>query len=398
MRACIAKANIGTVCASSAALYPCHGRLIVLLFNYSIWIYPVIIPSQLSMNILIVKTSAIGDVTHTLPALNALRKNFPDAHIAWLVEEEAADIVRGHPALDRVLVSRRKYWAREMRGGFARFVRAGREVVAFIKTLRDTHYDLILDFQGLLKSGVLVWFADGARKVGFGRGMEHAECSYIFLTEKVPPVGMDTHALSREMALLKAIGVETDEIVFDLPTNASDRAGIDALLAEHEIDRQRPLVAINPQATWPTKLWFNDRFSAVADRLLELGCAVVFTGSPGDRLEIEQIIAGMTRKAVNLAGKTSLHSLAALYQAARVVISTDTGPMHIGAAVGTPLVAIFGATAPWRTGPWGEQHVVLRVAMDCSPCLKKKCTRNFECMREISAEMVLSAVAGILDR
>jgi lipopolysaccharide heptosyltransferase I len=337
-------------------------------------------------------------VTHTLPALNALRKHYPDAHITWLVEEAAADIVKGHRALDRVLVSRRKYWAREMRGGFARFIKAWREVWAFIRALRDTRYDLLLDFQGLLKSGVLVWLADANRKIGFGRGMEHAECSYIFLNERIPPVAMDTHALTREMTLLKAIGVEADGITFDLPITDSDRAGIDALLTGHDVDRQHPLIAINPQATWPTKLWFNDKFSEVADRLLERGCSVVFTGSPADRVEIDRIIAGMNGKAANLAGETSLMSLAALYQGARVVVSTDTGPMHIAAAAGTPLVAIFGSTAPWRTGPWGEEHVVLRVDLDCSPCLKKSCPKDSECMREISVEMVTSAVGGILDR
>lgn len=350
------------------------------------------------MNILIVKTSAIGDVTHTLPALNALRNHYPDAHITWLVEEAAADIVKDHRALDRVLVSRRKYWAKEMRGGFASFIKAWREVLTFIHALRDTRYDLLIDFQGLLKSGVWVLLADAGRKIGFGRGMEHAECSYIFLNERIPPVAMDTHALTREMALLKAIEVEADEITFDLPITDSDRAKIKVMLAGNGIDLQQPLIAINPQATWPTKLWFNDRFSEVADHLLERGFAVVFTGSPADRVEIDQIIAGMKGKAANLAGETSLMSLAALYRMAKVVVSTDTGPMHIAAAVETPLVAIFGSTAPWRTGPWGEKHMILRADIDCSPCLKKNCMKESECMRGISVEMVLSAVDEILDR
>lgn len=350
------------------------------------------------MNILIVKTSAIGDVTHTLPALNALRQHFPDAMITWLVEEAAADIIKGHRALDRVLISRRKYWARELRGGPRRFVKACRELWAFIRALRDTRYDLLLDFQGLLKSGVLVWLADAERKIGFGRGMDHAECSYIFLNERIAPVAMDTHALTREMALLKAIGVATDEIVFDLPITAGDRAEMEEVLARHGVDRHRPLIAINPQATWPTKLWFNDRFAEVAERLLERGYAVVFTGSPADRHEIELIIGAMAGKVANLAGETSLMTLAALYQKATAVVSTDTGPMHIAAAVGTPLVAIFGATAPWRTGPWGENHVVLRVAMDCSPCLKKSCPKNSECMRQISVAMVVAAVNEVVTR
>lgn len=350
------------------------------------------------MNILIVKTSAIGDVTHALPALNALRKKYPDAKITWLVEEAAADIVKGHRALDRVLISRRKHWLAEMRSGVAGFIRAWREIWDFVRVLRDTRYDLLFDFQGLLKSGVSVWLARAERKIGFGRGMDHAECSYIFLNERIAPVPMDTHALQREMVLLEAVGIEGAEIVFDLPITESHRAQVNNLLAKHGIDRQKPLVAINPMTTWPSKLWFKERFAEVADRLLEQGCDVVFTGSPADRGEIDQIIKDMEGRAVNLAGQTSLISLAALYQEAQVVVSTDTGPMHIAAAAGTPLVAIFGPTAPWRTGPWGEEHLVLRVELGCSPCLKRICPKNSQCMREISVDQVVAAVNQILVR
>lgn len=362
----------------------------------AVWRLP---PMQLQyMNILIVKTSAIGDVTHTLPALNALRNHYPDAKITWLVEQAAADIIRGHRSLDRVLVSRRKYWAREMGSGFSRFLLAWKEARVFIRELRDTRYDLLLDFQGLLKSGIFVWLARADRKVGFGRGMEHSECSYIFLNERIPPVNMDTHALQREMLLLEAIGVEAGELVFDLPISEQNRTDADTLLASHGIDQGKKLIAINPQATWPTKLWISERFAEVADHLLESGCAVVFTGSSGDRDEIDHILAMMKGQAVNLAGETSLLSLAALYQMAAAVVSTDTGPMHIAAATGTPLVAIFGSTAPWRTGPWGDQHKIIRLEMACSPCLKKMCDKDFACMEQLTAEVVIKAVDEILKR
>ena len=351
------------------------------------------------MNILIVKTSAIGDVTHTLPALNALRSFYPDARITWLVEEAAADIVLGHRALDRVLISRRKHWAREMKSGFSRFIAAWKEAKEFIRELRDTRYDLLIDFQGLLKSGLFVWLARADRKVGFGRGMEHAECSYIFLNERIPAVDMDTHAMQREMLLLQAIGVETGEVVFDLPVSGQNRIDADALLAGHDVDREKKLVAINPQATWPTKLWLGERFAEVADHLLGSGCSVVFTGSPANRDEIDCILGMMKGQAVNLAGETSLMSLAAIYQRAEVVVTTDTGPMHIAAATGTPVVAIFGSTAPWRTGPLGDQHKVIRVEMECSPCLKKVCERGSEdCMGQISVDMVVSTVEEILNQ
>lgn len=347
-------------------------------------------------NILIVKTSAIGDVTHTLPALNALRRKYPAARITWLVEEAAAGLLEGHPALDRLLVSRRQHWARELRRGPRRAWAALGEAFRFLRELRDTPYDLLLDFQGLLKSGVLVALARARRKVGFGRGMAHAEGSWIFLNERVAAVDMNIHALERELLLLQAIGVETPEVTFALPITEAHRHRVEGLLAAAGVDRSRPLVAINPQATWPTKLWWPERFAELADRLAARGRAVVFTGSPGDREEIGRIIAAMRAPAANLAGATSLLELAALYEMAKVVVSTDTGPMHIAAATGTPVVAIFGATAPWRTGPWGKQHQVVRVELACSPCLKKHCPRERECLRWVSVAMVAAAVEGKL--
>ncbi len=349
------------------------------------------------MNILIVKTSAIGDVTHTLPALAALRRAYPDARIDWLVEEAAADLITGHPDLDRVLVSRRKAWADRLRSGPDRIAALG-EFVAFVRLLRKREYDLVIDFQNLLKSGVFVMLARGRRKVGFGRGMEHSECSYIFLNERIPPVSMDQHAVLREMKLLEAIGVSCKDIEYRLPVtkDAAETAG--QVLAGHSVGETDSLVAINPVATWETKLWQEEGFSAVADQLLADGNKVVFTGSKADYPVIERIRAAMNNQgngAVNLAGATSLKVLAAIYARAAVVISTDTGPMHIAAATGTPVVALFGPTAPWRTGPYGDRHRVIRVEMGCSPCMKRQCPIR-ECMRGIKGNDVIRAVNDLL--
>jgi heptosyltransferase-1 len=347
------------------------------------------------VHILIVKTSAIGDVIHTLPALHALRRHYPQAHISWLIEEAAADIVAGHPELDRLLVSKRKQWVQVLRHGPQR-LRAWRELWAFIRELRDTRYDLLIDFQGLLKSGMLVAASRAVCKVGFGRGMEHAECSYLFLNEKVPPVDMNIHAVRRELMLLEAIGIKTDEVVFNLPISQEHFRQIETLLSSRGIADPSRVVPINPQATWPTKLWDNAGFAQVADWIIGQGMQVVFTGGKGDRQAIDEIIARMQHPAVSLAGDTTLKTLAALYRRAPLVISTDTGPMHIAAAVGTPVVAIFGSTAPWRTGPYGERHQIVRLSLPCSPCLKRECDHR-RCMNDLAPEQVISAVKCLLN-
>ncbi|MBU0480470.1 MAG: lipopolysaccharide heptosyltransferase I [Proteobacteria bacterium] len=345
------------------------------------------------MEILIVKTSAIGDVTHTLPALNALRKKYPEARITWLVEEAAADVVRGHKSLDRLLVSGRKRWTKELCG--RKFFSTLREVSGFIRELRDTRYDLLIDFQGLLKSGIFVALTRAERKVGFGRGMEHAECSWLFLNERIPAVNMNIHALDRELLLLKAIGVECNEVRFDFPIGEKDTQRVAEILRAAGIGPEDSLIAINPHATWPTKLWDNDKFASLARSLVDKKIKVVFTGGPSEEPEIDDLISRFGIKAMNLAGKTSLKELAALYQRAKILITTDTGPMHIAAAVGTPVAAVFGPTAPWRTGPYGRGHRILRSKIECSPCLKKDCVDK-QCMQRISTEQVLEAVDQIL--
>jgi heptosyltransferase-1 len=346
------------------------------------------------MKILIVKLSAIGDVIHTLPSLNAIRKHYADAHITWLVEEAASSIVVGHKALNRVIISKRKRWIKGILGPSC--LKNIKEAYQFIKKLRDTEYDLIIDFQGLLKSGIFIGLARGKRKVGFDKGMEHMEHSYIFLNERIPPVNMDNHALLRSMMLINALGIKSKEIEYKIPVSDHTRRFLDSILERRGIKGSKLLVAINPVAKWETKLWDNRKFALLADKLIEKhNASVIFTGSQSDRSTIKDIMSFMSKKAVNLAGETTLKTLAALYKKTKLLISTDTGPMHMAAAVGTPVAALFGPTAPWRTGPFGSEHKILRSGLECSPCFKRQCN-TIDCMKQISVEQVMDAANSIL--
>ena len=346
-----------------------------------------------AMKILIVKTSAIGDVTHTLPALNALRKRFPRARISWLVEEPSAEIVRGHRALDRVLVCRRKQWVKALTGKDA--LRAISDFFKFVEMLRADEYDLIVDFQGLLKSAIWVFLARGKRKVGFGPGMQHAEQSHLFYNEKVPAVSMEHHAVDRYLMLLSAIGVPAREVEFGIPVAESDRNAVAELLSKNGVGKDDRIVSVNPVARWKTKLWDNAMFAQVADRLVRRGWRVCLTGAESDRDTLEDILSRMEETALNLAGQTSLKSLAALLERSDIMVTTDTGPMHIAAAMNTPTVALFGPTAPWRTGPYGDGHKVIRVPMDCAPCFRHHCP-TAACMANITPDMVMEGIDELL--
>lgn len=348
------------------------------------------------MNILIVKTSAIGDVIHTLPALESLRKHYPNAHISWLVEEAASGVILGHPLLNKVLVSKRKRWMRNFRSG--KVIPSLKEIISFIKELRQLRYDLLIDFQGLLKSSLLIACCRADRKVGFGPGMEHAEKSYFFLNEKVPAVDMNIHAVDRELLLLKAIGIEHTDVECRFPLENQSIKKVKEMLTGLGVDLSKPVISLNPMTTWPSKHWTMQGFSQLAGALLNEGGEVIFTGGPGDKAAIDKICSSVhPGKAHNIAGKTDLKSLAAVFSLSTVVISTDTGPMHLADSVKTPVVALFGPTAPWRTGPYGKSNVVLRTGISCSPCLKRVCRYGTnQCMFDITVDDVLCAVKKLI--
>jgi heptosyltransferase I len=198
--------------------------------------------------------------------------------------------------------------------------------------------------------------------------------------------------------MLDAAGIHSRDITYRLPIHNDDRKAVARLLGLEGINNTRPLICINPVAKWTTKLWPNEHFAALADRLSKrYRISPIFTGAPEDKETVQNILSRMTTPAVDLTGITSLKTLAALYETADVLISTDTGPMHLGAAVNTPVVALFGPTAPWRTGPMGDQHQVIRAGLPCSPCFKRHCP-TCDCMKLIHVNQVLEGVARVLGR
>jgi 3-deoxy-D-manno-octulosonic-acid transferase/heptosyltransferase-1 len=342
-------------------------------------------------SILIVKLSAIGDVVHTLPLLEVLRKNFPQARIDWVVEEEAGQIIKGHPMLDHVLISRRKAWQKSMTKRRERTA-ALREMFRFIRNLRSHRYDLVIDLHGLFKSGILTGLSNAKRKIGFSGGREG---NSLFLTERPYVVDYNQHALDRYLRTIDYLGINMYPWKGDIPVGRSDRDAIESFILKNNLQNEK-IVAVNPMARWNTKLWEPARFSLLADRVQkELNGKIVFTGSKQDRVVIGEIIGEMNTIPLDLAGRTSLKALAYLYSKCFLLITTDTGPMHMAAAMGCPVVALFGPTAPWRTGPYGKGHRVIREEIECSPCFKKKCD-HLSCMKEITVDRVFDTVQEFL--
>jgi 3-deoxy-D-manno-octulosonic-acid transferase/heptosyltransferase-1 len=340
-------------------------------------------------NILIVKLSAIGDVVQTLPALEAIKRTYPASRIDWVVEEASSGILEGHPLIDRVLVSRRKAWFR-MLVRPAKFLAGIHGIAGFLRDLRSVRYDIAIDFQGLLKSGIIIGLSRSVRKIGFDRTRE---LSYLFLNERLPAYDIEKHALERYLDVARYLGAVDPPSTCALPIER-ERATIRDRLSEAVIGGGR-VVVINPLARWRTKLWTEEKFAQLADRLIaERNATVIFTGGPDDRDAVARILSMMRERALDWTGKTTLKELAALAERADLFITTDTGPMHLAAAAGGRVVALFGATAPWRTGPYGKGHVVVRAGLDCSPCFSRTCGRKMQCMEAITVDDVLAKVSA----
>lgn len=349
-------------------------------------------------NILIVKLSAIGDVVQTLPMVEALKHQYPQAKIDWVVEEDAYDLLTGHPALNRVIVSRRKFWQKSLfRKGEIRTTL--KEIGKLISALRKVKYDWVIDNHGLFKSGFFVFLSRGVRKIGFKPSPGIAdEGNYFFTNERYRSLPIERHALERYLDLIAQMGVRVGQptLKYSVPPDSLEKA--QNVLIEKGFSLH-PIVVIHPMAKWPTKQWPLENFAWLASALMQKGFSVIFTGSQQDEDALNEIQrrTSYPQKFLNLAGQTGLKELAGIFSLANLVLTTDTGPMHLAAAVEAPLIGLFGPTAPWRTGPYGNSHVVLRKSLTCSPCFKKKCA-TMECMKSLSVEEVLAAAVNMLKK
>jgi lipopolysaccharide heptosyltransferase I len=330
--------------------------------------------------ILIVRLSAIGDVLHGLPVLCALRAALPEAHLAWVVEGRASELLAGHPALDELIVVPRGWLKRP------------KSVGSLWRRLRR-RFDVAIDVQGLTKSAIAARLSGAPLRIGFAApaGRELSP----WLNNRLV-VATATHVVDRNLELLAPLGIRSSGARFDLPERAEDAATAERILAE--LCPGAAPALINPGAGWPSKLWPAERFAGVARHLGEvhrLPSLVVWAGA-AERGWAEAIVAGSGGWA-RLAPATSLVELAALARRARLFVSSDTGPLHLAAAVGTPCVGLFGPMPAERNGPYGPGHIALqRVCLTGSSRSRRQA--NNDSMLAISVAQVIAACEQILFR
>jgi lipopolysaccharide heptosyltransferase I len=329
--------------------------------------------------LLLVKPSSFGDIVNALPALSALRRGWPETAIDWIVKPQWAPLLANHPMLRAILP-------------FPGSLREWREAAG---ELRRRNYDLVIDLQGLLRTGLLGLVSGSRSRVGFAEGREGSRWLY---TQPVPTSGAAVHVVERNLEVIGALGIATAGVRdFPLAHDAQAEEWVARLWAEAQIKAEEIACFVHPGTRRETKLWPAERFAALLDRLAATpNYRVVLIGGEEEKNQFGRNGSGAPAESIDLMGRTTLPQLVALTRRAAVLVTNDSGPMHLAAALGIPVVALFGPTDPRRVGPYGIGHVVLRKAVDCSRCSRHRCVKDFECMKAIEVDEVYAAVAGRL--
>ncbi len=322
--------------------------------------------------ILISRMSAIGDAILTLPVACAIREHYPDAYLAWVVEQKAAPMVRNHVALDSVIELQRG-WFTSPSG-----IRDARE------QLRSHRFDTSIDCQGLTKSALAGWLSGAPRRIGFA-GRYGGELSRVLNNTLVKPVFR--HLTDRSLELLIPLEIHSPKVRWKLPVDDSAR---DWAWHWRKTIPHSSMAVLNPGATWNSKLWDTSRFALTARYLSGTYdyASVVVWGSENERKMAEEIVE-LSGGTARLAPPTSLHQLAALIETADLFISGDTGPLHVSVAVGTSTIGLYGATRPGDSGPYGQ--IALQQAYESGSRRHRRRADN-SAMRKITVDHVARAI------
>lgn len=337
--------------------------------------------------ICVIKPSAFGDVIQSLPLLTALRRRFPDAEISWVINRELQAILEGHPALTHVIPFERRGSLRDWR--------------RLLRRMRRGKFDLVFDLQGLLRTGFMTLATSAPLRVGLETTREgsHLACNLT-----IPDTGKSVPAHDRYWRIAEVLGVGELPRETLIHTSADDEEWSRSALASLE----GPILAIHPGARWVTKLWPLENFAVVACRAArQYGFDLIIVGGRAERARCEELETTIRRihpasKVRNLAGTTELKQLTALLNRINLLLTNDSGPMHLAAGIGKPVLGVFTCTSPTRSGPPGDQHALVAADIPCAASYFKRCPNHGPeyqcCMENLSAERVWRQLVEMLQR
>ena len=325
---------------------------------------------------LIVRLGSLGDVIHGMPVAAALRERYPEARIDWMVDPRYVEPLGLLTGLDAAIPVNPR--------------RSPRVLMATLRGLRSVRYTAAIDLQGLIKSAVLARLAGAWQTIGLTSAHLREPLARRFYTDVVDP-GPRVHVIEKGLALLEPLGVRTPRIVFPLVSTNGEVQQEARRLAGGD-----GYVLLNPGAAWPNKRWPAERFGALAVRLREVtGLRSLVLWGPGEEADAAAVVATASG-AASLAPRTRIVDLFTLARGARLVVSGDTGPLHVAAAVSAPVVALFGPTIAERNGPWSADDVVVSRTVNCSCLYRRTCRTGSPCIDEVTVDEVFAAARSRL--
>lgn len=337
------------------------------------------------MKILLLKPSSLGDVVQALPVLRSIKRHRPGSQVFWWLDSALAPLLEGDPDLAGVVRFERRRWASP---------RHWPEMFGQVRWMRAQHFDWVIDLQCLARSGAFAWLANGKRLIGLDEPREGARGFYDRI---VPRPSFHTHAVDWYLGVLPLLGVPVCRDFDWLPA----RPAVAAAIQPRWPAAPGPVLALLPGARWANKRWPAEHFATLVAQLAAEMPAVQFVvlGSAADREIGETITRAAPGRCQNLASQTSLPEMVEWLRRSDFVVSNDTGPMHVAAALGKPILALFGPTEPRRTGPYRQVDRVLQTPLPCVPCLRSRCAfeKPMECLRALAPAQVAAEVRRRFD-
>jgi len=337
-------------------------------------------------NILIVKLSAIGDVIHALPVAHALKKQYPEARITWVVEKPAYDLLTNNPDIDEIIIFDKPKF-KSIAGLFTNGYKLA-------KSLRTRNFDLAIDLQGLFKSAAISYLSGASKRLVYCNARELSH----LVGQRIRGQHEEGHVVDRYLDVARYLGCRVDEVVFPIYiTNMEEKQAKN--IAHHAgLRLENPYIVLAPGTNWPSKCWPPTHFAKLADRLYDHNVIPVIIGGPNDSRLAREIIANTQVPPIDLTGKTSMKQLAYIIKNSQAFVGGDTGPMHLAVAVGTKVVTMFGPTDPKRNGPYIDTNKVLLAPVTCQGCWQRKCPKGEDCMMTIGVDTVFEEIQYLLAR
>lgn len=336
--------------------------------------------------ILIIRLSSIGDVLHATPVASALKAAAPDCHITWIVSRTAAKLLENNPHIDHVMIwSREDFEAAAANRELGQLKKLWQQLQSFYQREK---FDIALDIHGLFLTGAILLASRTPRRIGMA---DARELNRFFMTEQAAPAA-HAHVIERYLSVLRPLHIDaTDHRMTLRPTPAEERFAVDFLL-RHAIDRNKKILFVNPVTSWHSKNWSIAQFAKCMD-LLHADIEIVLCGANADRPAIESIRTLTDRRLISATGQTSLTELAALLAQGDLLLTGDTGALHIAVAMGTPTISLWGPTQPEQYGPLAPGHTVIRSPFSCTGCHKTTCRyKTYACMQSIAPEAVAQEI------